>query len=349
MRPKSTAHDLPPRMLRRTKVLKSGKVWAAYYYNGRDEDGKRKEIPLGSDPIEAKRKWAELECKPAPIETGLMKVIFDRYERDVIPSKAPRTQIENLGALKHLRPVFNSAPVDAITPQHIAQYRDKRTAKVSANREISLLSHIWNMAREWGYTAKENICRGVKNNKETGRDFYVDTEVWAAVYNVAPQELRDAMDLAYLTGQRPADVRRMRFSHVREDALDVEQNKTGKKLRIQLTNAQGQRSALGALIDTIRSRPRTIASVYVLSTVGGQPLSYTMIRNRFDDARIAAAKEADQELAERIKKFQFRDIRARAASDIDDLQAASKLLGHAGEKITASVYRRSGEKVSPTR
>lgn len=28
------------------------------------------------------------------------------------------------------------------TPQIIAQYRDSRTAKVRANREISLLSHI---------------------------------------------------------------------------------------------------------------------------------------------------------------------------------------------------------------
>ncbi|GAB5341014.1 hypothetical protein [Pseudomonas fluorescens] len=30
--------------------------------------------------------------------------------------------------------------------------------------------------------------------------------VWNAVYGEAVQELKDAMDLAYLTGQRPADV-----------------------------------------------------------------------------------------------------------------------------------------------
>lgn len=59
-------------MLKRTKRLKSGKLWVAYYYNGRDEEGNRKEIPLGTDLNEAKRKWAELECKPAPVETGLM-------------------------------------------------------------------------------------------------------------------------------------------------------------------------------------------------------------------------------------------------------------------------------------
>ena len=55
-------------------------------------------------------------------------------------------------------PIFDPAHIDGVTPQHIAQYRDRRGVKapVRANREIALLSHIWNMAREWGYTAKEN-------------------------------------------------------------------------------------------------------------------------------------------------------------------------------------------------
>jgi hypothetical protein len=77
---------------------------------------------------------------------------------------------------------------------------------VRANHEIALLSHVFNMAREWGYTAKENPCRGVKKLKEHPRDFYADDVVWNVVYSEACQELKDAMDVAYLTGQRPADV-----------------------------------------------------------------------------------------------------------------------------------------------
>jgi len=56
MRPKKSAKDLPPRMLRRSKTLKSGKVWTGYYYNGRDESGRRIEIPLGTDLGKAKVK-----------------------------------------------------------------------------------------------------------------------------------------------------------------------------------------------------------------------------------------------------------------------------------------------------
>lgn len=56
---------LPPRMLERRRLLKSGKEWVGYYYDGRDEGGKRKELPLGTDWNEALRKWAEYECRPA--------------------------------------------------------------------------------------------------------------------------------------------------------------------------------------------------------------------------------------------------------------------------------------------
>ncbi len=60
-RPKTSGKDLPPRMIRRVRTLVSGKRWVGYYYAGRDESGRRKEIPLGTDLNEAKRKWAELE------------------------------------------------------------------------------------------------------------------------------------------------------------------------------------------------------------------------------------------------------------------------------------------------
>lgn len=353
VRPKTNNRDLPPRMLRRTRTLKSGKVWESFYYNGRDAEGKRVEIPLGPDLNEAKRRWAELECRVAPPETGLMRFIFDRYEREIIPAKGVNTQKDNMLCMKKLRLVFDGAPIDGITPQIIAQYRDKRgvEAPVRANREITLLSHIYNMAREWGYTAKENPARGVRKNKEKPRDFYADDTVWQAVYDHACNELKDAMDLNYLTGQRPADVLKMKLTDLKDGALEVRQNKTNKRLRI-LVESDGMRTQLGQLIDRIRARDNKVASLFIVATPGGAPLNKWTLRTRFDDARDAAAKAAieqgNTDLAARIKAFQFRDIRPKAASETD-LSHASKLLGHTDKQITRTVYQRVGETVMPTR
>lgn len=205
MRPRSTENrDLPPGVYRRKRTSKSkknpGKAWISYYY--RDKDGK--EIPLGTDLSLARLKWAELEAKEKPKDLVTMGAIFDRYERDIIPKKAARTQKDNLAEIRQLRNYFEKAPIDGITPAHVAKYRDARTAPVRANREIATLSHIFNIAREWGLTTNENPCQGVRKNKELPRDFYANDAIWSAVYAKAVSELKDAMDLAYLT----ASVRR---------------------------------------------------------------------------------------------------------------------------------------------
>lgn len=352
MRPKTTGYKLPPRMVQRVRNLKSGKQWIGYYYNGRDENGKRKEFPLGTDLNEAKRKWAEFDCKPIPVDATLMQFVFEKYEREILPKKAVATQRENSGSLRQLRAVFDSAPIDAITPHDIARYRDARTAKVRANREVTLLSHVFNMAREWGYMAGENPCRGVRKNKEKPRDFYADKAVWEAVYALACVELRDAMDINYLTGQRPGDVLRMKDADIREGALHVRQGKTNKFLRIML-ETNGVKSELSKVIARIQSRPGRAQGSFLVALSNGAQVKHHHLRIRFDTARAAAAKAAEegnkQDLARRLKQFQFRDIRAKSASEISDIKAASELLGHSENDITDRVYRRIGQAVTPTR
>jgi integrase len=302
----------------------------------------------------AKTEWAKLDCKPLPMKNTILGKVFDRDEAEIIPSKAPRTQKDNLLSLTQLRKAFNEAPINAVTPQVIAQYRDKRTGKVRANREISLLSHIYNIAREWGVTDKENPAAGVRKNKETPRDFYADATIWDAVYGVAVSELRDAMDLAYLTGQRPADVLAMRASDVIDSFLQVAQGKTSKKLRIRLGAGEAM-NGLGELIGRLleQRKARGVRNPYLIVTEDGRRVTAAMLRLRFDDARNAAIAKAleceDPILASNIRKFQFRDIRPKAASEIDDLGHASRLLGHTDKRITETVYRRVGEIVKPTR
>lgn len=336
-------------MYRRNRTRKKGDAQVSYYYY-REPSGK--EIPLGKDLDKARLKWAELEAKDKPQDLRIMRAIFDRYIRDILPGKAPRTQSDNLKEIKQLRLAFDDAPIDALTPAMIAQYRDARTAKVRANREIATLSHIFNIAREWGLTTKENPCRGVRKNREQPRDFYANDTIWEAVYRKAVLELRDAMDLAYLTGQRPADVLRMRKDDIEGDYLLVQQGKTNKKLRIML-RTNGEENALGALIRQMNTRNAQHTCSYLIVSDRGRRVTAPMLRNRWDEARDLARKEAaqagDEQLAARIAQFQFRDIRPKAASEITDPKDASRLLGHTEEELTERVYRRVGAIAKPSK
>jgi integrase len=52
---------------------------------------------------------------------------------------------------------------------------------------------------------------------------------------VASQPLKDALDLAYFTGQRAADVIAMSEAVIQDKTLLVQQGKTKAKLRISIT------------------------------------------------------------------------------------------------------------------
>lgn len=135
-------------MIRCTRKRKSGAVWASYYYNGRDADGNRKEIPLGCDFDAGKVEWARLERREPPKLNHLLGALFEKYGKKIIPTKSIRTQSDNRKELKQLRKAFENAPLDSITPQVVAQC-NARTAKVRAT-EKSRCCHTCSRSRTSG-------------------------------------------------------------------------------------------------------------------------------------------------------------------------------------------------------
>ncbi|WP_439865242.1 hypothetical protein [Pseudomonas antarctica] len=62
--------------------------------------------------------------------------------------------------------------------------------------------------------------------KEKPRDYYAGESEWSAVYAEALQELKDTMDLGYLTGESPADVLKIAATDLNNGFLLIGQGKT---------------------------------------------------------------------------------------------------------------------------
>jgi integrase len=336
MRPvgrRRTKHkNLPPRL-----HLKRGR-----YYYGRNQEF------VGDNLPDAMLAYGEREAARAGRRPLTFGDLGDQYVTgEAFRAKAPRTREDNLDELAMLNRVFKDAPLSAIEPHHVAGYRDNRRARprkgrteeprlatTRANREIALMSAIWNWGRDTGRTNLPNPCEGVRRNREYGRDRYVTNDELEAVWDAADEPLRDALDLYHLTGQRVGDVLRMSLTDVRDGCLMLRQRKTGKPLRLLL---EGD---LATVLERIKGRAfpdDAVVSLALVRDEKGQRMTYDALSDRFQAARAAAGVH-----------FQLRDLRAKAATDLDDLALAQRLLGHASRSMTEHYTKdRIGEKVSP--
>ncbi len=93
---------------------------------------------MGSDYGVAIKKWAEFEHANAIPAAALLMFghVAQRYQAEVLPTKAITTQKLNNCCITELLSFFDAppAPFEAIRPINIRQYLDWRPAKVIANR-----------------------------------------------------------------------------------------------------------------------------------------------------------------------------------------------------------------------
>jgi len=182
----------------------------------------------------------------------------------------------------------------------------------------------------------------VTYNQQT--DVYVEDEVYKMVHDAAEPALRDALDLAYLTGQRPADVLKLTRADIKDGALWLRQNKTRNKLRIAIVGE------LAVLLE--RMNGKKVTGLKLINMEDGKPMSAYMLRHTMDWAREVAAEDSPA-AADQIWEFQFRDRRAKAATDKDDdhgITAAQEQLEHSTAAMRRQYVRhRKGKLVNPTK
>lgn len=313
--------NLPNRM--RARRQKSGTIY--YYY---DLGGTpRKEKPLGSDYVLAVQQWAELNMSPAPIRPTVGYAIIRYLSSATYAALSSGTQADYKFAIDKIQAAFGDAPLDDVEPAHLNLYLQKRGAESihRAQREVAVLGMIFRFARSIGLT-KNDPKEAITLKKMPGRrGVYISDEMLEAVYSKASIDLKEAMDLAYYIGQRPADVLAMSKINIKDGILEYRQAKTGMPQRIAIT---GQLDDLLKRIEQ-RKASHPIHSLYLLVDESGQKMTKHKLRARFEKAREEAGIAG--------KDFQFRDLRSKSGSDLKDqqgIESAQALLGHTSVTMT---------------
>lgn len=336
--PKKTAY---PRLRTHVRKGAKGQVWTSWYYDRRP-DG-LPDVPLGNNYEEAIKKWTELHERKPRIAGTLLEAM-EAWERDTLPGYSnAETRKSYARQLSHIKPVFGPATWDQIGMPELKGYLKKRTAKTQGNRELAVLSIVWNYARGEGLTKLPWPAAGMERskwkNKESPRQIEVTDALFAAVYDVGGTTLRAAMDLASATGLRLTDCRTVQIPP--GDVLRIRASKTGK-------NAEFLLSESPVLERLVKSRQQqSVAHLMLLTTPSGRPVSARMLRDAWDQAREKAA-EAHPELADAIRAMYLRDMRKRAADLAGSLQEASELLQHSSTAVTSKHYT-SKTKLRPVR
>lgn len=207
-------------------------------------------------------------------------------------------------------------PLQGITPGVIRKYLDYKNS-ITANREISALSAAWSYCYERDKVTIANLCKGVRRIPESPRDRYITEGEYKAVYNIAPDHYKVAMELAYLCRMRRGEVLDTRYRDVESEGLNTRRLK-------------GSNSAL-----TLWT-PRLSAAVELglkgKMRVPDMPLVGMGIKgDTFTQGFRKLVKRAGVEL------FVFHDIKAKGVSDFTGDNR--KVGGHKSERMV-DIYDR---------
>lgn len=324
-------------------------IHGSYWY--RPPKSKPERLAAVGEEAEMYRKLSGLLLPEDPSKLTTLRACLDRYEREVVPTLAPRTQKDYHRHLNVLRAEFGDKMPDELQPRDIGRFLDVPKGKIQRNRIVAVLSAVYSkMVGRW-YVAEKNPCLKVERNESKKRTRYVTDAEYLAVYNLMPVRVQIAMDLALLTGQRQGDLLSLKWEQVHEKGIDFEQGKTGKKLTIPFVVPTEEEpepyDPLKVVLERARKLLPQIPNVYVIRTMprkkmpddgrpkGGQPYTSEGFRAIWQRGmKKALATGAIK------SRYTFHDLRAKVVSDSASLEDAMKRAGHQSMTMTRSVYDR---------
>lgn len=227
---------------------------------------------------------------------------------------------------------------EEIKPQDIYTYMDAiahKSGEPTANRHKEILSHVLTYCIRWGLISS-NSCAVVKSFSDKPRNRYVTDEEFVAVKNLSSPLMKYLMDFAYLTGLRRGDILSLKRDNLTDDGIVISTSKTDKKILIEWS------IDLKSLVNEILNMRGNLKRIYLFCTRKGLQYTGQGISAMWQRLMNKALKSNVIE-----ERFTFHDIRAKCASDIEDLEQDSKLLAHTNSETTERVYRKKISLVKP--
>lgn len=236
------------------KITHSGNKSYFLYY--RTRDGRQRRPKIGDHEVitceqarEIAKQWlGEVSKGNDPsAERSLLRSnptiaeLFNRYMEEYAHHKKPSSQERDkrLGEM-YIIPSLGHFKVSSISREDIiVLYR--KMQKINANRMLSLLSKMLNLAEMWGYRAdSSNPCRHIKKHPENKRERFLNQDEIMRLQEVLREEenkkiempsVLHAINLLLLTGCRLGEILSLRWQEVNFEkrCIFLSDSKTGKR------------------------------------------------------------------------------------------------------------------------
>jgi integrase len=295
------------------------------------------------------------------VQAGTVASLIEKYftwQEALKPSdarrKAASTLTENQREAKNIVKYFGKMSPVAIKVKHIYAYLAERAdggAPAKANKEIALFSAILEYGRTRG-ELETNPCQGIKYNPTKPSQKYVEPE--DLDYALAEARVRGGSYLvlalcvytAYLTVNRPDEMRALSRTSIKADGLeiDVGKRRTGQASKRKLIEWS---PILRDTITEALSLQRT-SSLLIFGNTSGQIYSRSGWTTIWTRLMVHCETKAKAEGIEFVR-FTLANMRPAAVTDRKKKGEINitHATGHSDERMINQVYDRRTIKRSP--
>jgi integrase len=184
-----------------------------------------------------------------------MKDLCERYLKDWAPrKKTAKGDLRFINA--RILPAFGKRKLTSITHDEIIRFHRNYGAPIQANRCISLLSKMFNLAKEWGMLDRkaDNPASNIHKNPEKERTRYITKLEMPRILNAVHQHpdiyVKNAILLLLFTGLRLSSVVTLKWNDVNFDASILHERNAKTKKQGEIEEHKLCTAALNVLKDT---------------------------------------------------------------------------------------------------